>query len=299
MCFRQGDHLSKKQIGGGQPAVVEAATRGKSQLAEVGLAIFEVEIGAHKGERFRQRFRIVEKLVDAVRFGERKAFRCLESLFVEPLQFPLTVEEIEGGALVFTTPVATEHIFGFPVETVELVVHRGVPVIGLYELFAQDEFFINIVLGLGGKEMELDFAEAIQVAHGGRDVEPAFVGANDIAATAEIPFQHELLRQLFPGYLTGGMVFSQQRVKDVPKAARLYILTHAVLISALLHKILIVIMNLQPLQLLVHRLRMVEVQLFVMAMAIEKTHVPTGRERGKQVPEPDIGSGAQVHRVVF
>ena len=62
-------HLAEKQVGFGQSSAVKSAARGEGEFAEISFAFFQIEVGAHEREGFGEFFRIVEKLVHALRFG--------------------------------------------------------------------------------------------------------------------------------------------------------------------------------------------------------------------------------------
>lgn len=125
------------------------------------------------------------------------------------------------------------------------------------------------------------------------------LSANHVAATTEIPFQHKFFGQRIPLYLVGGVVFGNKGVENVLQTALLHILAHTVLVGALLDDVLLAIVYFQPLDFFVHGLRIVEVQLFVVADSIEQANAPSGRDGCDQIAEPKIGGGAKFHRVQF
>ena len=121
----------------GQAAVVKAAAGCEGEFAEIGFPFFEVEVGTHERERAGQSFRDIEKLVHTFRFGNREILGSGKPLFVEALQFPFAVEEIERRFGLLPTTVAAQHVFGLAVEAVELIVGRGVSVFCVNEFFAE------------------------------------------------------------------------------------------------------------------------------------------------------------------
>ena len=117
-------HLAKEKICFRQTAIVEAATWGKSEFAEPRLAMFKVEVCTNKREGFRKFLGIVKKMVYAIRLGNSEVSGRELSLSIKALQLPLPVKEVKIRSGLIASSITTEHIFGFPIEAIDFVIHR-------------------------------------------------------------------------------------------------------------------------------------------------------------------------------
>ena len=119
-------------------------------------------------------------------------------MFVQPLQLPIPVKKVEIRFFLCASANAAQDIFGLPIETVKLVIHGRATVFGFYKLFTENKFLLKIILWLGSDEMEFYLFKTVQIPFGSRNVQLGFVGADDIASAAEVPFQHKLFGQFAP-----------------------------------------------------------------------------------------------------
>ncbi len=134
------DHIAEKEVCLRQTTCVEASGRCECQFAEVDLAMFQVEVRADEGEWFGENLCTAEELVHAIGLGHCETLRGSLAHFVETLEVPVAVKEIEFRTRSLGSAVAAEDIFRDTIEAIDLVVGRGKAIISVDELFAEEDF---------------------------------------------------------------------------------------------------------------------------------------------------------------